>query len=1784
MHFSHKPPRVCKIFRALFLVVATAAVGQTVSTIDSGSGGWVGQRMSGAVVNGNPALCYVDGITGHLRFARNAAADGSGAWTTSNVVGFTPQETTIPVVKTSLAVVAGNPALVYCDSSLGLYYARNANANGTGAWTTNRVSTAGRSDASLAVVLGTPSVSFFDADTRTLSFARNANVSGTGAWTITTVDSANRAGFNSSLAVVAGNPAIAYFNDATDDLMFARCTTADGTGAWTITTVDSAGRTGEAQSLAVVNGAPAIAYYDFDERALRYATNAAADGSGAWTSVLVDPIQAYRTSLAVINGTPAIAYSSFDANRSVLFARCANAAGTGIWSTTTVEAVGDTPETVLFPLASGRPAVGYHNYLTSDAKLAVNANTSGTGAWTPNVADAGTGGRVGATLDAASVQGKPAVTYWDRDLHRVLFARNASADGSGAWSIAPVADGEELSGSYPCPLAVVNGVPMVALRGRDTPLLLARNTAADGSGAWVTNAVPVAESPVWWYDLADVAGKPAVAYRTQSGVRFARAANADGTGAWTDVRLQDIEQFASPHARVRLVVVAGVPVVSHYDEDNTELRQHSNALPDGSGAWSSTVVYSANNGGLCATLAEIAGLPFHVSYQDVDPGPGLVVAHRGRAVNGPFDATPVLDPLGNDFPTGLSVAEVAGLPAVTGYDAGTQELMLWTNANATGAVAWTSAVLDSAGDVGSETALLNVNGRYGAAYYDRTNTAVKWALGPTDPPATPDLGLEQNSGPLIADGDALAYGVVGVGSFSPRVLVIRNTGTAPLTGIAASLSGPDAAHFTLFSTPAASVTAGNTSNFSVRFTPASFGFKQARLTIVSNDPNEGTYDVLLSGFGAEPDIAVEQPAGISLPDGGAKNFGNVNVGVTNTLTFTLFNTGLDVLRNLSATVTGTEAADFLLAGSTANLPAGSNRTFTVAFAPQSYGERAALLTLLSDDPDESPYEINLSGTGIAPDLAVEQPVGTNLTSGVAYSFGTLMLGSPPLARTFTLRNLGNTTLTGIAVTLIGANADQFSLTLTPGTSLNAGGQATLTVQASPTSTGSKNATLRIASANEPDENPFLIPLTVTGVIPGSLDTAVNPDVNGAVNAVAVQPDGKIVIAGDFTQVGGQARGRIARLLPDGSLESTATFNPGSGADATITALAIQPDGKILVGGAFGNFNSAARTLLTRLEANGAPEGAGTWTQPTLTGAAVHAIAVQADGKILIGGSFTTINATAHGRVARLTSSGVPEGTGSFNPGTGANGAVRAVAVQADGKILIGGEFTAINGTGRNRLARLNSNGGLEGTGTFNPGSAAPSNVRALLVQEDGRILVAGDFVTFNGVAAGSIVRLGTNGVAEGTGSFNPGTGATVINSIRNLALYADGHILAGGAFTTFNGASHGRLVMLRPDGTVESPAVFSAGTGANGTVSCVAIGAGGQPLLGGDFNQVNGTARNRFAQLLHTPPVSSLTASSRQRLFWQLSGSAAAVSDVTFEQSVNGGATWTPLGAGTRIPGGWERTGLTLPQTGLARARGRTPAGQGNPGAGLAQASAILSLVPNIVVSHSLAPTGVGTFWLSTGMAGGATSPAVTFTVSNNGSGDLFGVSTSLTGANSTRFTRNTSSLPSVIPAGSNATFTVTFQAPLASGLSYATVNVASDDPDTPISSVNLQAQTWSTTGDQDGDGMTDWGEASLGSLGFNPASTQTALVNTYFAGAESNGLYSLAGLQAIQVDAPVIARDPLTGFFRLTLGVQSAPSPTGLFTPFPMTAPQTLINPQGKLEFNFTLPGDGAVFRLEAQ
>jgi len=108
-------------------------------------------------------------------------------------------------------------------------------------------------------------------------------------------------------------------------------------------------------------------------------------------------------------------------------------------------------------------------------------------------------------------------------------------------------------------------------------------------------------------------------------------------------------------------------------------------------------------------------------------------------------------------------------------------------------------------------------------------------------------------------------------------------------------------------------------------------------------------------------------------------------------------------------------------------------------------------------------------------------------------------------------------------------------------------------------------------------------LDASGNVDLGFDTS-NLGLDGTVWVVAPQDDGKVIIGGDFTMVGGLWRPRIARLNQNGSLD--ATFDPGLGANDTVFALLIQADGKVLVGGAFTQFHTAAHRGVTRLQSNG----------------------------------------------------------------------------------------------------------------------------------------------------------------------------------------------------------------------------------------------------------------------------------------------------------------------------------------------------------------------------------------------------------------------------------------------------------------------------------------------------------------------------------------------------------------------------------------------------------------------
>jgi uncharacterized delta-60 repeat protein len=340
---------------------------------------------------------------------------------------------------------------------------------------------------------------------------------------------------------------------------------------------------------------------------------------------------------------------------------------------------------------------------------------------------------------------------------------------------------------------------------------------------------------------------------------------------------------------------------------------------------------------------------------------------------------------------------------------------------------------------------------------------------------------------------------------------------------------------------------------------------------------------------------------------------------------------------------------------------------------------------------------------------------------------------------------------------------------------------------------------------------------------GSVETTFNPGANGPVYSLVKQADGKTLVGGSFTSLGGQSRTNLARLNTDGSLD--ASFNPG--ANGEVRVLKVQPDGKILVGGNFTTLGGQPRSDLARLNANGTLDIAFT---PGANGE-VRSLAVQADGKILVGGYFTSLAEQPRYNLGRLNADGTLDA--AFTPG--ANDWVLSFVVQPDGKILVGGTFTALGGQAHTNLARLNSNGTVDTAFT----SGANSGVWTLVLQPDGKILVGGLFTTLAGQPRTDLGRLNADGTLDTT--FTPAANDWVLS----LAVQADGKIVAGGFFTTLGGKSRNRIARLYADGSVDA----SCDPGANGAVHALAMQPDGKMVVGGAFTVLGGQTRNRMARL-----------------------------------------------------------------------------------------------------------------------------------------------------------------------------------------------------------------------------------------------------------------------------------------------------------------------------------------------
>ena len=772
---------------------------------------------------------------------------------------------------------------------------------------------------------------------------------------------------------------------------------------------------------------------------------------------------------------------------------------------------------------------------------------------------------------------------------------------------------------------------------------------------------------------------------------------------------------------------------------------------------------------------------------------------------------------------------------------------------------------------------------------------------------------------------------------------------------------------------------------------------RARTTGAQYNGSSGLVETLAS-YGALPipEIAVSGNS-VNITDGDATpstadhtDFGPQNVtSGTVVRTFTIQNTGTGALALGTVTVGGADAADFTVtAPPPASVAPGGSTTFQVTFDPSALGIRSATLSFATNDFDENPFIFSIRGTGVYTDA--------NLSSLVP-SAGTL---SPAF-------------VSGATIYTLNVDFNSYSLAVTPTVSQ---ANATVTVNGSAVTSGSAsgNIPLNVGAntitvvANAQDgttTKTYTITVTRAAALPGDVSQGFNPDANNGVQSMAVQADGKILIGGYFGTLGGVARNCIARLNADGTLDGG--FNPYVSSD--VRSIAVQADGKIVIGGFFTTVNGVTRNRLARLNPDGTLDNG---FNPDADNN-VLSTAVQPDGKIVIGGFFATVGGAPHNCIARLNADGTPDS--GFNPD--ASDGVMCMALQADGKIVIGGWFTMVGGGTRNYLARLNANGTLDTS--FNA-AVNGTYVYSTAVQSDGKIVIGGFFTTVGGVGRDNLARLNADGTLDA--GFNPSSSGW----ISGTAFQADGKIIVAGEFTSIGGVNRNRIVRLNANGTVD--AGFNPNVDNN--VLATAVQADGEIVIGGYFTTVGGVPRNNLARLENDPATQSLTVPSAGRIQWLRGGTSPEAQTVVFELSTDGGTNYTTLGAGTRVTGGWELTGLGLPAAGQIRARARTTGGFGNSSSGLVEAGTPFSgLVPVIAVEQ---PAGTGlTDGSSTIAFGtlniGTASAAKTFTIRNTGIGGLTISGVTKSGAGAADFAVNTSGMAGNIPPGGSTSFTVAF-------------------------------------------------------------------------------------------------------------------------------------------------------------
>jgi hypothetical protein len=924
------------------------------------------------------------------------------------------------------------------------------------------------------------------------------------------------------------------------------------------------------------------------------------------------------------------------------------------------------------------------------------------------------------------------------------------------------------------------------------------------------------------------------------------------------------------------------------------------------------------------------------------------------------------------------------------------------------------------------------------------------------------------TGQLAANPASVSFANVQVNSNSSTTVVLQNTGTANVNISQATVLGTG---FTLSGlTAPATIAAGQSASFSVKFAPTAAGAASGSVSITS-DASNSPLSIALSGTGAAPGSLTTGSSVIA--------FGTVQVGSSQKQSATITNSGGSSLTISGATISGT---GFTLSGITTplTLAAGASTTFSVTFAPQSATSASGSVSIASNATG-SPLTFTLSGTGVA--------AGSLTANPSSLSFGTIQTGTNSSLQE-TITNSGGSSVSISQITASGS----FSVTgVTLPVNLAAGQSTSFTVKFAPTSSGAANSTLTVTSNAS---NPSLaIPLSGTGAAPGSLTAGTSPLGFGNVTVGQTQS-----LSETITNSGGSTV-TVSQVAPSGSGFSVSgitvpftlaagtgktfsvTFAPASSGAAsstlTVTSDASNPTLSVSMTGtgvatgsltagtsplAFGNVTVGQTQALSETITNSGgttvtvSQVAASGSGFTVTGVTVP-FTLAAGSSKTFGVSFAPAASGAASSTLSITSdasnptlsvsmAGAGVAVGSLNAGT---------SPLAFGNVTVGqtqslSETITNSGGSTVTVSQVAASGsGFTVTGvtvpftlaagsskTFSVSFAPVSSGAAsstLSITSDASNPTLSVSITGTGVTPGTLAA-GTSPISFG--SVNVGQSQTVSETVTNsggssvtvsqLTVSGSGFGVSGATvpFTLAAGASKAFSVSFAPTASGSASGTLSVSSNASNPTLSVALSG-------------SGTA------------TGSITATPASLSFGSvLVGNSSSLSAVL----TNTGSITVNVSQVNLTGAGFSTSGLSLP---LALAAGKnftfsvvfTPTSAG----AVTGSLTVVSDATNTPSPISLSGTGtaVGAFAVNPasfafGSVTVGSSKNMTATLSATGGS----VTVSSASVSSSEFQLSGPALPLTIAAGKTATFTVTYS-PQASGSSSSTATFVTNASGSPL-------------------------------------------------------------------------------------------------------------------------------------